>query len=177
MPRATGIFKRPGSVKGRELWALTNRERGRFYQRTSIGGINECWLWQGDRRADGYGRFTGDSGNRNRRAHRYAYEEFVGEIPEGMHVLHRCDNPPCVNPRHLFLGTQADNTADMRSKNRDRRNYEKNRTLTREQVAYVLADPEGIGPSALARKLGVSRMVVRYVRKHGGYRSWEREET
>lgn len=166
-------FSRPGSVRGRELW--TRSERERFYQRTSIGGINECWLWQGDRRKDGYGRFTGFAGDRNRRAHRYAYTEFIGPIPQGIHVLHRCDNPPCVNPRHLFLGTQADNTADMGKKGRDLRNYEKNRSLTREQVAEVLASDET--HVALAERFGVSRMVIRYARKRGGYRSWEREET
>lgn len=75
-----------------------------------------CWLWQGLKTAKGYGRY----GKGGRRAHRIAYSEFIGEIPSGLLVLHSCDNPSCVNPNHLFLGTSADNTKDMVTKGRAR---------------------------------------------------------
>lgn len=71
-----------------------------------------CWNWQGCRKERGYGH-TGRG-----YAHRRSYELFKGPIPKGRSVLHRCDNPPCINPDHLRVGTQADNIADMVGKGR-----------------------------------------------------------
>lgn len=72
-----------------------------------------CWLWLGTT-SNGYGRI--DHGGKTLRAHRASYEEFVGPIPKGFCVLHRCDTPCCVNPEHLFLGTQQDNMSDKAAK-------------------------------------------------------------
>ncbi len=77
----------------------------------------DCWLWVGAMGSDGYGRLRGEQGTVEC-AHRYAYEVFKGPIPEKLCVLHTCDTPRCVNPAHLFLGTNRDNTADMIQKNR-----------------------------------------------------------
>jgi len=79
---------------------------------------SDCWLWLGCRNAAGYGRISIGRKATGRKAHRVAWELFRGEIPEGAYVLHSCDNPACVNPKHLFLGTQNDNLKDMRDKGR-----------------------------------------------------------
>ena len=98
----------------------------RFCERFISGADDECWIWTGAR-IDGrkpfderYGvirRDAADGGGRVA-AHRCAYEMWVGPIPDGMHVLHSCDTPPCVNPAHLWLGTHADNMADKARKGR-----------------------------------------------------------
>ena len=86
------------------------RDVERFWERVAKCGWDECWVWLGDCR-DGYGRVTVAS--KNVVAHRFAWELEYGPIPEGIFVLHRCDNRPCVNAGHLFLGTQKDNMDDM----------------------------------------------------------------
>jgi hypothetical protein len=79
-----------------------------------------CWLWMGTLRPDGYGaaRARAFGHGREQLAHRFSFMAFRGRIPARLYVLHRCDTKPCVNPAHLFTGTQADNLLDMRSKGR-----------------------------------------------------------
>jgi hypothetical protein len=77
---------------------------------------NGCWLWQRSKLATGYGKVPRETGHVF--AHRLSFEVFNGPIPRGLCVLHRCDTPACVNPDHLFLGTQMDNVRDARAKGR-----------------------------------------------------------
>lgn len=79
------------------------------------GSFDGCWEWKGFTNPKGYGIIAGSG---QVLAHRVSYRELVGPIPDGLCVLHRCDNPPCYNPAHLFLGTRADNNRDMRDKGR-----------------------------------------------------------
>ena len=77
-----------------------------------------CWLWTASiRNEKGYGQFRYN--HKIQSAHRVSWQFHYGPIPEGIKVLHHCDNPPCVNPTHLFLGTHQDNVNDMMSKNRN----------------------------------------------------------
>lgn len=81
-----------------------------------------CWNWAGLRNKFGYGRLTSSGkGARDLVAHRVSWEFHHGQIPNDLCVLHKCDNPPCVNPDHLFLGTKADNNADKVAKDRQAR--------------------------------------------------------
>jgi hypothetical protein len=85
-----------------------------FFDSFEILEAEECWLWHGRSGPGGYGWL------RSLRAHRVSWELFLGPIPFGQHVLHRCDSPPCVNPGHLFLGTHEENMADKIAKGRHR---------------------------------------------------------
>lgn len=80
---------------------------------------NGCWFWRGNINTNGYGLFA-LYGQRRIGAHRAAWELTRGPIPQGMIVCHRCDNPRCVNPEHLFIGTHLDNARDRVSKGRGR---------------------------------------------------------
>lgn len=90
----------------------------RFWERTRLEP-NGCMVWLGARNPKGYGMTTRNG--KTRSAHRVAYELAHGEIGSGLHVCHRCDNPPCVNPEHLFTGTNRENVLDSVAKGRAHR--------------------------------------------------------
>lgn len=82
-------------------------------------GADECWLWTGGKQGKGYGQFF-LPGGKPIGAHRYSWMLHNGaEIPPGMHVMHSCDNPPCVNPAHLRVGTNRENLQDCAAKGRN----------------------------------------------------------
>lgn len=89
----------------------------RFWDKVCFGQPDACWEWAGARKgSQGYGEFGVN--RMPATAHRVAWELTHGPIPDGLFVLHRCDNPPCCNPAHLFLGTHQDNMADRDAKGR-----------------------------------------------------------
>lgn len=108
-----------------------------------------CWIWTGQMSDKNYGKMKL---GREQYAHRVAFVLFVGPIAPKDHVLHRCDNPPCVNPDHLFLGSHADNMKDSAVKGR------MHPTLTSEQVRAIRADPRTHRAIAADYPVGVSHI-------------------
>lgn len=149
----------------------TSVVRDRFWRRVDVGFSDDCWPWKGERVWNGYGavRVQGKRGPRVV-AHRVAYMLTNGSIPDGMKVCHRCDNRACVNPSHLFLGTQAENLADMRAKGRDfpppRMVGQRNpgAKLTADQVASIrVAIAGGAVQRHLAAEYGVSPSAINLI--------------
>jgi hypothetical protein len=100
---------------------------------------NGCWNWVATKDRDGYGLLTHHRGKQIR-AHRASYEFHVAKIPVGLLVCHSCDNPSCINPNHLFVGTSKENTRDMLDKNRRpvlRGERHPNAKLTNDQVTQI----------------------------------------
>ncbi len=126
---------------------------------------NGCWIWSGCLTWNGYGEIgSGSAAGRTTRTHVAMYRESVGPIPAGLFVCHHCDNRACINPQHLFLGTAAENSADMRAKGRTngpRGERSASCKLTPPQVLEIrrLAT-EGLSRSAIGRMFGVSKSSV-----------------
>jgi hypothetical protein len=134
---------------------LTDEVVRRFWSKVAKG--DGCWEWQGERHAKGYGVFYPRK-RKKVRASRLAYVLTHGPIPDGMQVLHRCDNPPCCNPAHLFHGTNSDNVADALSKGRMARR------LTADAVREIRSSPDTTeAHKALAARFGCSPKTVRDV--------------
>lgn len=141
----------------------------RFEKSVSKG--DGCWLWTASTR-NGYGRLR--VGERKATASRVSYELYIGPIPEQMVVCHRCDNPTCVNPAHLFLGSRADNMDDMIAKGRHiagkARGEENGRAkLSLEQVAAIRQDTRSQSAIAAEYQVGqalISKIKLRKLWRH-----------
>lgn len=131
----------------------------RFWASVDRRGERECWEWTGHT-VSGYGVLYIDG--KSWKAHRYSYFLAHGECPAGLDVCHSCDNPPCVNPDHLFLGSEADNMRDMREKGRSARGERHpDAKLTNEAVtAMRVLRSAGRTVRSLAAEYGVEESVA-----------------
>lgn len=137
-------------------------EYDRFFKRVIVGTPKQCWPWTGSQMGEWHGQWRNEAGL-HELTHRAAWRLMKGEIPKGLFVLHRCDNAVCVNPAHLFLGTQSDNLKDMWAKGRARPKSslgEKHgmSKLTTEKVLAIRSSSESA--KILAQKFGVATTTI-----------------
>lgn len=163
------IYKKPKVVKPvhktqiiltpyEEKPLLTTQER---FNNKVLFCANGCWEWQGELDRYGYGKFR--CGVHILKAHRYSYELAYGEFDKSLHVLHKCDNPKCVNPAHLFLGTNQDNIADKIQKGRQKFTIH-HLTITEKEL-IVQALREAQSKQQIAARFGISIQTVKRLSK------------
>lgn len=131
----------------------------RFWAKVQKAGHDDCWEWTASKFVRGYGQFSLD--RKNVKAHRVSYEMHTGNSPGELQVCHHCDNPGCVNPRHLFLGTALDNVRDQIAKNRrhDVRGTRNGAAKLDERKVMKIrkAFENGEYQKAIAKRFGVSQ--------------------
>lgn len=147
----------------------------RFFSRVNYGPSNECWEWTHDQNSNGYGRFS--LKDRSLSAHRVAFEIFGAKIPADKVVCHTCDNRLCVNPAHLWLGTQSENLVDAARKGRmfqpdTRADKNGNTKLTWDDVLNIRKQvSNGVRQNDVARAFGVSPSTVANIKNHQTWRA------
>ena len=136
---------------------VTEKRLARFWSYVKVG--DGCWPWGGPLDKDGYGIIGSHRGRC--KAHRLSWEIANGYTPEGVCVLHHCDNPGCVRPDHLFLGSPADNVRDRTKKGRTARHETHGRAkLTAVNVAEIRRCRGLVTQQALADRFGVAQTIV-----------------
>ena len=136
------------------------------FRNRSAKQSNGCWLWTFGKTKAGYGQTRVPSSNKNHLAHRIAYLIEHKSLPDKL-VCHSCDNPACVNPAHLFLGSHQDNANDMKSKNRSsapRGIFSPHARLLTTEVAQI--KESSLNQSTLARKYGVNQSTISRIKSN-----------
>ena len=150
-------------------WSQEERERAlledRFWEKVDRRGPDECWEWTAARMDNGYGVVGRGGRSGMLLAHRASWMIHHGPIPEGMLVCHRCDVQPCVNPDHLFLGTQTDNLLDASRKGRmPRGERHPHTTLIEPQVLEIYRRAQaGENQKVLAREFRVCQPTISHI--------------
>jgi len=148
----------------------------RFWLKVSRNKSSECWPWIGAKKPKGYGNIRRDK--KYTTAHRVSWEIHFGKVPDGMQVLHSCDNPSCCNPYHLMLGTVMSNYIDMVKKGRSKSNHKNrkcgenhiNHKLTSEQVEEIRRRyiPGKVRQKDLGDAFGVSQRNISVIVRNEG---------
>ena len=148
-----GIYERKKKPVEERFWSKVNKD-------TESG----CWEWKASTTIGGYGSFS-DQNRKSISAHRYSYEFHYGGIPEGMHVMHKCDNPKCVKPDHLSVGTHLDNMRDKKNKNRQVKGSLAGMSkLTEEQVKNIkIKLLSGVKQSDIAKEFQTHKTNISYI--------------
>jgi hypothetical protein len=150
--------------------------RARFWSKVSILGSSDCWVWTASANRKGYGKFRLNNPRRTATASRVAYEMHTGKYVGKAFVCHSCDNPPCCNPSHLWLGDSMSNSMDSCAKNRNKVPLSKgqdngNAVLTEDDVAKIrICFSLGENNCEISRKFGVTHQNVWRIR-HG--KNWK----
>lgn len=146
-----------------------------FWSKVDKRSATSCWEWTGAKNRHGYGNFFHDRSSW--KAHRFSYLIAHGEIPDNLHVLHECDNPPCVNPAHLRIGTAKDNMFDRDSRGRqaDHRGIYNGRAKLREidVIKIFTLQKSGQLQTEIATRLGVSQSTISRIIRGDGWRHVE----
>lgn len=161
----TCYFKRSPTPISERIWQYVNKTDG-------------CWLWTASVDRKGYGKITVRTGEKTKWviAHRAVYELLVGPIPEGMHLLHHCDNPLCVNPSHMFIGTNDDNIRDMIAKGRNNKGEDQHcAKLTESQVIEIRRKLASVDQKTLANEYGVTVGCIRAIRIRKSWKHLDEE--
>lgn len=159
---------------------MTPSQLARFMAKVIEEPNSGCWLWNGGVQSNGYGMFFVGPQRHGpgavNRAHRVSYAHFVGPIPNEQFVCHRCDVPSCVNPRHLFIGTNTDNIADMVAKGRHGRGapygerHGRSKLRAADVRTILLALENGDSKRAIARAQSVDPRTIQRIADGTGWR-------
>jgi len=135
-----------------------------IFEELFVKNISGCWVWTNCVDKDGYGVFW--FGNKNMRAHRFSWELYKGEIPANFVVCHTCDNPSCVNPAHLFTGSQKDNIKDMHNKKR----HIGNRKIDKFTASKIRTDiSSGLKTRAISEKYNISIHIINNIKYNNSW--------
>lgn len=159
------------SMAGRRVaWAGAHLDPEHFY--SFVDKTAECWVWNGSRNAAGYGHISVNG--KKVLTHRHSYLLEHGAIPEGLFILHRCDNPPCVRPSHLYAGTKKRNAMDRVERGRSWDSRGENHPTVKLTEAEVLAIrsalSHGAGLSDLGRQYGVTPQAIYQIKTRRAWR-------
>lgn len=139
----------------------------RFNSKWKVDSVSGCWVWTASIAGKGYGQIKLPKQRKQIYAHRLSYLIHKGELQDGQFVCHTCDNPRCVNPEHLFVGTAKDNQQDMKAKGRHLYGSKNVRAVLNDEIVKeILIDLSGdASQSAIAKHYGVSQITISRIKR------------
>lgn len=128
-----------------------------------------CWIWKGSKISRGYGSFHSDGYGKRISAHRLSWKLHKGEIPKGLVIRHKCNNPICVNPDHLLLGTLKDNSRDRIEAGNSCKGIKNTKSKLNEKQVTEIKNSLKLGEKGIAKKYGISRSTICSIKQN---RTW-----